>query len=60
MFIKTLILCFIVGLSSLSLMSCSDDHEHGSASSHGHSHAPADAQLGQNPDKTVHDNIDSK
>jgi len=62
MHMKTLIFCFVFGLASLSLVSCSDDHghEHGGASSHGHSQAPADDQLGQNQDKIVHDNIDSK
>lgn len=62
MHLKTLIFCFIVGLSSFSLMSCSDEHghEHGAASSHGDDHAPADEQLGQKKNVIVHDNIDSK
>jgi len=47
MHIKALIFYFIIGLSSLSLVSCSDDN------GHGHSHAPTE-------NSTTHDNLDSK
>jgi len=52
MHIKTFTLCFILGLGSLLLASCSD-HDGG----HGHSHTPVSEQA---PANNTHDNIDSK
>jgi hypothetical protein len=58
--IKTLLISFIVGLFSLSLMSCTD-HGHGPG---GHSHGPVEQQEAQqpasSPDSITHDNIDSQ
>jgi len=52
MHFKSLVFCFIVGLSSLSLASCSDEKGDGVANGHGHSHDPTA--------NSIHDSLDSK